>query len=136
MPTISRAFALGLSAAILVSTIGPSSAPSLTALAAPIPAPVPAPPTIRLADYAARPPVVKNATIVPPLGDVAAAQHENGMAVVQHTTSDPPALQRRQLDILTTLSSHLNIISALTPAGLSRDCELTPALVRRPRGSL
>ena len=134
MPTISRAFALGLSAAILVSTLGPSSAPSLTALAAPIP--VPAPPTIRLADYAARPPVVKNATMVPPLGDVAAAQHDNGMAVVQHTTSDPPALQRRQLDILTTLSSHLNIISALTPAGLSRDCELIPAFFRRPRGSL
>lgn len=107
MPAFSRAIVIGFHAAALVSTLGPSTAPSLVALAAPLPAP--APPTIRLADYASRPPSIRNATVVPLSG--VATQQNPDVAVVKHTTSDTPALQRRQTDILSTLSEHLQIIS-------------------------
>ena len=110
MPAFSRALVLGLQAAALLSLLGPSSAPgSMVALAAPLASP--APPGIRIVDYAAQPPMV-NKTNTTALAAIPATEQHDGM-VVEHTPSDS-AVQRRSLDILSSMTEHLQIISAST----------------------
>ena len=115
MPRLSRALLLGLQAAALVSTLGPSSAPPLVALAAPLP--MPAPPTIRIADYASHPPPISNATMAP-LEGVAVSPQNKDVTAVQHTASGASSMQRRQLDILSSITAHLNVISTLLVANI------------------
>ncbi|KAH9944388.1 uncharacterized protein BXZ73DRAFT_73914 [Epithele typhae] len=111
MPTFTRAVVLGLQAAALVSTLGPSSTP-LGALALPIAAP-----PMRFADYAAKNPgLFTSAAAVPQTDVVSAPQNANtaAMPVARRASSAASHdVHSRSVAILSSLTEQMTIISGL-----------------------